>query len=330
MFRIAIQTETGADYADTLRYGRFYDRPGSMSFFLFSKPGENLCRDTAQPFITRHRILLMDPGEHFLIISAGDSIHKTYPAVLDELRTVTHTIVFAEKEVYTNSSRDDARKRMWKHSIRNAVDEVNAISISRTISCALVTIDAATFDAIRDPVLGIFSDHTDARYSFDISAGPKRLSLGLFSMSLWVEGDCYYAFGNSRARRVPVPTLPIKYLPANPHNLVILTILFREQEKGKGKKSGTLIPETTLFNETKTWQILVRNAGEGPAGHELLREEFARLVSVLVGWNLIRGEIDPEGGPEKLFSITPEGELALIVYSARMKKRGVTSPPGLA
>jgi hypothetical protein len=110
----------------------------------------------------------MNPVEHFLIISAGDSIHTTYPAVLEELRTVSHTIIFAEKEVYTNSARDDAGKRMWKCTIRNAVDEVNAISISRNISCALVTIDATTFDAIRDPVLGIFSDHPDARYSFEI------------------------------------------------------------------------------------------------------------------------------------------------------------------
>jgi hypothetical protein len=269
----------------------------------------------------------MDPGEHFLIISAGDSIHKTYPAVLEELRTVTHTIIFAEKEVYTNSARDDAGKRMWKCAIRNAIDEVNAISVSRTISCALATIDTATFDAIRDPVLGIFSDHPDARYSFDVSAGPKRLSLGLLSMSLWVEGDCYYAFGNSPARRVPVPTLPMKYLPADPHNLVILTILFREQERGK--KSSTLVPETTLFNETKAWQIPVRKVDGDQAGHELLREEFSRLVSVLAGWNLIRVEADPEGGPEKLCSITPDGELALIVYSARMKKRGVASTPGL-
>jgi hypothetical protein len=92
---------------------------------------------------------------------------------------------------------------MWKCAIRNAVDEVNTISISRNISCALVSVDAATFDAIRDPVLGIFRDHPDARYSFDISAGPNRLSLGLFSISLWVEDDPYYAFGNSPTRRVP-------------------------------------------------------------------------------------------------------------------------------
>jgi len=269
----------------------------------------------------------MDPQEHILIISAGDRIHTTYPAVLKDLKTVTHTFIFAEKEVYTNSARDDDRKRMWKCGIRNSVDEVNAISLSRSITCALVTIDAATFDAIRDPVLGIFSEHPDARYSFDISAGPKRLSLGLFSMSLWVEGDTYYAFGNSPVRRVPVPSLPIKYLPSNPHNLVILTILFRGQELGK--RANTLVPEATLFNETKAWQIPVRNAGEGSVGHELLPEEFSRLVSALVSLNLIREEPDPANGREKLYSITPDGELALIIYSARMKKRSVASTPGL-
>jgi hypothetical protein len=270
----------------------------------------------------------MEPQEHFLIISAGDNIDKTYPAVIEDLRTVTHTIIFAEKEVYTNSARDDAGKRMWKCAIRNAIDEVNTISISSNISCAQVMIDATTFDAIRDPVLGIFSDHPDARYSFDISAGPKRLSLALFSMSLWVEGDTYYAFGNSPTRRVPVPTLPLKYLPTNPHNLVILTILFRGQESGK--KASTLIPKATLFNETKAWQIPVRDADEGPAGHELLPGEFTRLVSVLIGWNLIREEADPTGGREKLYGITPDGELALIVYSARMKKRGIAGTSGLS
>ena len=188
----------------------------------------------------------MDPQEHIHIISAGDSIHKTYPAVLKDLRTVTHTFIFAEKEVYTNSARDDNQKRMWKIAIRDAIDAVNTISLSRNISCALVCIDAATFDAIRDPVLGIFGDHPDARYSFDISAGSKRLSLGLFSMSLWVEGDSYYAFGNSPTRRVPVPTLPTKNLPANPHYLVILTILFRGREHGK--VASTLVPKETLFN----------------------------------------------------------------------------------
>ena len=105
----------------------------------------------------------MDLQEHIHMISAGDNIHKTYPSVLKDLQTVTHTFIFAEKEVYINSARDDTKKRMWKCAIRDAIDSVNTISLSRKISCALVCIDAATFDAIRDQVLGIFSDHPDAR-----------------------------------------------------------------------------------------------------------------------------------------------------------------------
>jgi hypothetical protein len=270
----------------------------------------------------------MDSQEHIHIISAGDRIHTTYPAVLKDLRTITHTFIFAEKEIYTNSSRDDNKKRAWKCAIREAIDEVNTLSLSRNISCALVPIDVATFDAVRDPVLGIFSEHPDARYSFDISAGSKRLSLGLFSMSLWVEGDSYYAFGNSPSRRVPVPTLPTKNLPANPHYLVILTILFRGQEKGKEAK--TIVPKETLFNETKVWQMPVRDANEDASGQELSPLAFSRLIASLIRWNLIREEGNPDNDQEKLYSITPDGELALFVYSARMKKRGVASTPGLS
>ena len=267
----------------------------------------------------------MDRQERVHIISAGDRIHKTYPAVLKDLETVTHTFVFAEKEVYTNSARDDAQKRVWKCAIRDAIDVVNTISLSWNISCARVCIDAATFNSVRDPVLGIFSDHPDARYSFDISVGSKRLSLSLFSMSLWVEGDAYYAFGDSPVRRIPVPTLSPKNLPANSHYLVILTILFR----GHGKGTSTLMPKGTLFNETKTWQIPVRDTDGGLTRYELSPAAFSRIIATLIGWSFIREETDPGNVLEKLYSITPEGELALFVYSARMKKRGVAGTPGL-
>ena len=151
---------------------------------------------------------------------------------------------------------------------------------------------------------------------------------GLFAMSLWVEGESYYAFGNSPMRRVPVPTLPTRNLPANPHYLVILTILFRGQERGKEEK--TLMPKETLFNETKVWQVPVRNADEEIPPQELTPLAFSRLIAALMRWNLIREESNPDNDGEKLYSITPDGELALFVYSARMKKRGVASTPGLS
>jgi hypothetical protein len=59
--------------------------------------------DTEEPCIIKIRIILMDQQEHIHIISAGDSIHKTYPAVRKDLRTVTHTFIFPEKEVFISN-----------------------------------------------------------------------------------------------------------------------------------------------------------------------------------------------------------------------------------
>jgi hypothetical protein len=56
---------------------------------------------------------------------------------------------------------------------------------------------------------------------------------------------------------------------------------------------------------------------------------FSRLIEKLVRWNLIQEELPSGDDQEKLYNITPDGELALFIYSARMKKRSVTSSPGL-
>jgi hypothetical protein len=270
-------------------------------------------------------MIIMDQREHIHIISAGESIHKSYPLVIKEIGRITHTFIFVEKEVYTDSPRDDAQKRAWKGSIRDAINTVNSLSLSRNIACALVFIDAASFDSIRNPVLQILSDHPDAEYSFDISAGSKRLSLGLFAVSLWVEGDTYYAFGNSPARRVPVPALPANGLASNPYYLVILAILFRG--KGDGKTGRTQLPQGTLFNEVIAWHV---PGQERESERQTLSPEaFSRLLATLAGWCLISEEFDPEQEQTKMYSITPDGEMALFVFTARQKRRVFSRPPGL-
>ncbi|MEI8330552.1 MAG: hypothetical protein WCF90_02695 [Methanomicrobiales archaeon] len=54
---------------------------------------------------------------------------------------------------------------------------------------------------------------------------------------------------------------------------------------------------------------------------------FSRLIAALMWWNLIREEPTPDHGQEKIYTITPNGELAWFVYSGPMKKRGVASTP---
>lgn len=269
-------------------------------------------------------MIIMDLREHIHIISAGESIQKSYPAVLREIGNVTHTFIFAEKEVYTDSPRDDTQRRMWKSSIRDAITAVNSLSRSQKISCSLVFIDAATFESVRDPILQIMSDHPDTGFSFDISAGSKRLSLALFAMSVWVEGDSYYAFGNSPTRRVPVPALPAKNLPSHPYNLVILAILFRGREEGNAAR--VQLPRETLFNEARGWHVPGDAASEGC---ELSIETFSRLLSSLIGWRLVSEESDPEEEHTNLYAITPDGATALLVFSAIQKRRRFNGPPGL-
>jgi hypothetical protein len=76
-------------------------------------------------------------------------------------------------------------------------------------------------------------------------------------------------------------------------------------------------------------KLYIRDTAEGTAGQELSPVAFSRFIASLIRWNLIQEEPDPGNDQEKLYSITPDGELALFVYSARMKKRSVASTPGL-
>jgi hypothetical protein len=76
-------------------------------------------------------------------------------------------------------------------------------------------------------------------------------------------------------------------------------------------------------------KLYIRDTAEGTAGQELSPVAFSQFIATLIQWNLIREETDPGNDQEKLYSITPDGELALFVYSARMKKMSVASTPGL-
>ena len=105
---------------------------------------------------------------------------------------------------------------------------------------------------------------------------------------------------------------------------MILTILFRGQDPGSVERA--LVPTETLFNETRAWQIPVRDT-DGKTGVDLSPADFSRMVAALVDGKLVTEETDPDH--KRLYSISPEGELALFICSARMKKRGVTSTPGL-
>jgi hypothetical protein len=126
--------------------------------------GSATCNEgNQQDFLIQPLTLIMARQEHVHIISAGENIHKTYPAAIRDLQDISHTFVFADTEIYTNS------------------------------------------------------------------AGSKDLSMALFLISFWLEGDAYYAFGDRKGEGTPlklaVPKVPARDVWANQNYMKILSVL---------------------------------------------------------------------------------------------------------
>jgi hypothetical protein len=292
-----------------------------------------------QHFLIRRLTLIMARQEHVHIISAGENIHKAYPAAIRDLRDITHTFVFADTELYTNSARDDERTKAYKTAARDAVTQVKSISASLKVPSSLVYISPPAFASVRDAILKILKEHPDARYSFDLSAGSKDLGIALFSISLWLEGDAYYAFTDRKGDRGPaklaVPKVPARDVWANPNYMKILLVL--GSTPGVKEPKPRVLPRHYLFTQLESFYVPVRKKGvkisDNKAGKTdvytgkraiipiLSQGTFTSILSTLAGWDLIKEEIDPDNKREKSYRLTSAGELALQLFETKPQKQ---------
>ena len=89
------------------------------------------------------------------IISAGESIHKTYPvAIKKELKDITRTYVIVEKGVFFDSLDDDEKKHAAKKAIQAAIEKVERISKEMDIPFHQKIIDTISIENVRDAVFG--------------------------------------------------------------------------------------------------------------------------------------------------------------------------------
>jgi hypothetical protein len=81
--------------------------------------------------------------EHGHIIGAGEDVNKAYTIAIRDLPGITHTDVFADIDLYTNSAGDDERIKAGKAAARDAVTEVKSISASLKVPCPGCVVIAA-------------------------------------------------------------------------------------------------------------------------------------------------------------------------------------------
>jgi hypothetical protein len=275
--------------------------------------------------------------EHIHIVSAGENIHKAYPAAVRDLQGITHAFIFADTELYTNSACDDERTRTYKTATRSAVTNVKSISASLNIPFSLVYIDPPAFESVKKAILTIGKDHPTARYSFDLSAGSKDLSMALFAISLWVNGDAFYTFGVYKGEvtntKLAVPKMTAESVAANPNYLTVLRTLYRSQESQA--PLVRVLPRSYLFNQLSGFYVPVRKKGvkivENKTGktelytgkravlHELSQGTFSNILRTMTKLDLVQ---ERAGGPdnnrkEKFYAITPSGKLAVQLAEIR-------------
>jgi hypothetical protein len=281
-------------------------------------------------------MLVMDRQEHIHIVSAGEHIHEAYAVAVRDLRDITHTFVFTDTELYTNSARDDEQTKAYKTAARDAVTSVKAHAASLKIPVHLVYIDPPALESVVQAVIRIVKEHPAALYSFDLSAGSKDLSLALYAVSLWLDGDAYYAFsgrkGNAPLSLLPVPKAAAMNIHTNQNYGRILALLYRTP--GKQERSPRVLPRAYLRTQLESFYVPVRKKGVksvgNPAGKadatigkksvipRLSQGTFTNFLSALEAGDLIRQETGPDKSRrEKFYRITPSGELALLLFETK-------------
>ncbi len=268
--------------------------------------------------------------EHIHIISAGEHIYTSYAATIRDHADITRTFIFADTELYTNNARDEGAIRAQKEAARESVTMVRSFSASLKIPSLLVYVTPPADASVKDAVQKIRKDHPGAKFSLDLSAGSKDLSIALFAISLWLEADAYYAFrdrkGEGTAAKLPVPKVPAGSVAANQNYTRILRILSRQP--GKEERSPRVLPRHYIFTQMESFYVPVRKKGvriaENRAGKTdlhtgkkalipiLSQGTYSNILSTMKALDLIQEVPGPDNNrKEKYYCITPSGELAL-------------------
>jgi hypothetical protein len=159
-----------------------------------------------------------------------------------------------------------------------------------------------SLETIRDSVLEILEKHPDAKYYFNISGGTKVLSIGLFVMSLWLEGTAYHIDSSNHFQKLTVPKMHVKDISQNPNYVNILEIL----KKSPGNKLSRIQLFTTLKDKYQPVREL-----KGKDERKLTGGVLTKLISNLIKWGLVEEGYKEGSKKEKEYMITEDGLFAL-------------------
>jgi hypothetical protein len=266
----------------------------------------------------------MPIGDHIHVISVGENIHITYPAIFRMLPTITRTYILAESDAIGISPVKEMEKQ--RLIIRNAIEAVKEISKSLSIPCSRELIFAPVYPSVRDVLTRIHREHHGARFTFDLSGGSKELCLALFSFAPWLGGEVWSAFDEKAPRPVPQPDRSIRNLMENPNYPAILAVLLRKNKTATGIFTRPWLTRSYVYSQVwpfysrsrtrnpKPDDPVIQYRGERKPAQNLSQATFSSFMTTLRNVGFIEERQDEKNRREKAYRLTDSGETAFRFY----------------
>ena len=268
----------------------------------------------------------MPAGSHVHIISAGESIHTTFPAILRTLPSVTRVYIIAHGDCYATSP--DQHTDRQRAATRAAAEAVKGICVSLSIPCSREMVFPPVYLSARTVLARIRRENPKPRFTFDLSGGQKDLCMALFALAPWIGGRVWNAFDGKLPQPVPVPDRDIRAMLANVNYQTILAVLLRNRPVSSGRPDIPFIPRQYLFSQVWPYYIRQRvrrpdptkpvpeyKRGRKPA-NDLSQATFSWFLKTLAEAGLIEeGPGSSRNLKEKGYRITANGEAAFRFFA---------------
>jgi hypothetical protein len=266
----------------------------------------------------------MPPGNHVHIISAGESVQTAFAALLRTLPGITRTYVIASGEPCGTVSNPETEKERVK--TLGAVEEIRTICGSLSIPYSREMVFSPTIPSVRTVLAKIRRENPYARFTFDLSGGPKPLCLALFAFAPWLGGEVYSSFEGKAPQGLAQPGRDIPELLRNVNYPTILAVLLRNRPVPPGPELP-YTPRDYLFSQV--WPYYVRQRarkaqpgdpivqfkrGRKPA-NDLSQATFSWFMKTLVGAGLVEERPPGTNRRETSYRITENGITAFRFFA---------------
>jgi hypothetical protein len=266
----------------------------------------------------------MQQGTHVHVISAGDRIHTTFPAILRGLPGITRVYVIADGEQSGISQNPQIEKE--RVAVRKAAEAVKEIAVSLGIPYSRELVFLPIVSSARTVLTKIRRENNKARITFDLSGGPRDLCMALFALAPWVGGEVWSSFGGKVPQQAPVPDRDVQTMLENVNYQTILAVLLRNRPVPV-PADVPYIPRSYLFRQVWPYYIRQRarkqkegapvvqyKGGRKPA-NDLSQATFSWFMTNLVGAGLAGEARNRQSRKETAYRITENGEMAFRFFS---------------